>query len=273
MAPPASLARRMSTALWAELVCSPFRRIGDGQRPPRRCTPARNAAASLTSPATTSTSRRARQMRARSRPRMARRGSSSWRRTTPARPFGRRPTAARGSGSRCVSVNSHSGGMAPPNRACAERAHRKRSPLAVFRSSPAWTGERIADWSAPRSGLWSMATRSDVFSRHERRDGVVRSSAGRRVAGQSLERQRMGRKAVQPGHGRCSAQRSQANALAYGIQYSGSTKRRGIKRRVVAASWLKDKEPLASIRTGLISDGDCALRGSARAGLLGRAAG
>ena len=66
---PARAARRSSAPLCAELVTNPRTRSGPGQRPPRRCTPARSAAASLASPATTSTSRRARHSRARSRPR------------------------------------------------------------------------------------------------------------------------------------------------------------------------------------------------------------
>jgi hypothetical protein len=68
-------ARRSSTRVCAELVTKrPLSRIGPGQWPARRCSPAPNAAASLTSPATTRINLRARQIRARSRPRSARLG-------------------------------------------------------------------------------------------------------------------------------------------------------------------------------------------------------
>jgi len=107
---PARAARRKSAKRCAELVTRPLVRSGPGQRPPRKCTPARNLAASRTSPATTRTRRRTRQIRARSAPNRARSGSSSCRNTTPARPRGNRATAARGSGRRRVSVNSQSGG-------------------------------------------------------------------------------------------------------------------------------------------------------------------
>ncbi len=124
---PAQRARRRSAPLWAELVMNQERRrIVPGQRPPRRWTPARRAAASLTSPATTRTRRRARQIRAMSRPNAPRVGSSSWRRTTPARPIGRRATDFRGSGRRIVSVNNQSGGSLDPGRcdACAHASRR-----------------------------------------------------------------------------------------------------------------------------------------------------
>lgn len=110
-AAPARTARRSSIALCAELVTSRrYERIVPARRPARRWMPACSAAARDGSPATTSARRRARQMRARSRPSAARSAASSWRRTMPARPRGRRLAAWRGSGSRCGSVNSQSGG-------------------------------------------------------------------------------------------------------------------------------------------------------------------
>lgn len=126
-AAPARRARTRSPPSWAELVTSPHRgRSTPGQWPARRCTPARSAAASLTSPATTSKSRRARQSRARSTPSCARSAAASCRSTTPAKPFGRCATAGRGSGSRAASVNSQSGGSEGPClrrwRAAAARA-------------------------------------------------------------------------------------------------------------------------------------------------------
>jgi hypothetical protein len=110
-AAPARAARRSSGSEWPELVRNPRARIWPGHRPPRRCTPAPSARASRTSPATTSTNLRARQMRARSRPSLSRSGSTSCRSITPAWPRGSRATAWRGSGSRWSSVNSQSRGL------------------------------------------------------------------------------------------------------------------------------------------------------------------
>ena len=113
---PALAARRSSARSCAELVTMAARRRnakGLSRRPARRCTPAPSAAASRASPATTKASRRSRQIRARSRPSLTRSGAPSWRSTTPHSPFGNRATAARGSGNRAASVNSHSTGVQP----------------------------------------------------------------------------------------------------------------------------------------------------------------
>lgn len=130
-AAPLRAARRKSAGLCAELVTKPGwpwppmrgrpRRRTLGHRPPRRCMPARSAAASLTSPATTRVRRLDRQMRARARPIAARSGWSSCRRTTPARPRGKHAAARQGSGSRTVSVKSHSVGHARPARRAVAR--------------------------------------------------------------------------------------------------------------------------------------------------------
>lgn len=110
-AAPARTARRSSIALCAELVISRrYERIGPVRRPARRWMPACSVAARDGSPATTKARRRARQIHASSRPSTARATASSWRRTMPARPRGRRRAAGRGSGSRWGSVNSQSGG-------------------------------------------------------------------------------------------------------------------------------------------------------------------
>ncbi len=125
---PARRARRNWAASCAELVTGPRRgRTASGQRPARRWTPAPSAAASRVSPATTSTRRRARQIRHRSRPSATRPGSPSWRSTTPARPRGSRATAARGSGRRRSSVNSQSGGRPPRRRPARAQASRRLS--------------------------------------------------------------------------------------------------------------------------------------------------
>ena len=117
---PACAARCNSSRLCAELVtsaeCCNMRRRGakrPWRRPARRCTPAPSDAASRGSPAMTSASRRTRQILANSRPSMALPGTPSWRNTTPHSPFGSRDTAARGSGSRTASVNSHNTGIRP----------------------------------------------------------------------------------------------------------------------------------------------------------------
>jgi hypothetical protein len=66
-------------------------------------------------------------MRARSRPRAARSGSPSCRRTMPAKPRGKCLAAGRGSGRRRASVNSQSGGRRDLERAevaCAQARRR-----------------------------------------------------------------------------------------------------------------------------------------------------
>lgn len=138
---PARRARCSSIQSCAELVIKrPCVRIAFGQRPARRCTPAPRAAASRVSPATTSVRRRWRHMRARSRPSCARCGASSCRRTIPARPRGRRDAAGRGSGSRRVSVNSHSGGRRRGDLALAACAQESRLASTVSPASHARWG-------------------------------------------------------------------------------------------------------------------------------------
>ena len=153
MEAPARRARRRSTGPCAELVMRPWAcRSRPGQRPARRCTPARSAAASRTSPATTKARRRARQILASSRPSASRPGSPSWRRTTPASPRGSRAAAARGSGSRRASVNSQSKGRrAAPRRAAAARAQAaSRTSTAV---GPRWYRHGRTRPSHLRAGL------------------------------------------------------------------------------------------------------------------------
>ena len=110
---PARAARRNSTTPCAELVTSPPRGIPARRRPPRRCTPAPKAAANRQSPATTSISRRARQIARNRHPNSSRPGAASCRNTTPHSPRGSRATAAQGSGRRTASVNNHNGGTPP----------------------------------------------------------------------------------------------------------------------------------------------------------------
>ena len=78
--------------------------------PPRKCSPALSAAANRASPAMTSTSRRARHIRAACLARAARSGWESWRNTTPHNPTGSRLIMGSGSGVRCSSVKNQSGG-------------------------------------------------------------------------------------------------------------------------------------------------------------------
>jgi len=122
---PAAQAQRSSVAECAELVTSvprrrprvPGRHAGTGTpnaRPPRRCTPAPAAAASLASPATTRGMPKPRHCRATARASAARPGTPSWRNTTPHRSGGRPAMAARGSARRVASVNSQSTGMCGP---------------------------------------------------------------------------------------------------------------------------------------------------------------
>ena len=150
-AAPARRARTNSAPLCAELVTGPRRgRTTQGQRPARRCTPARRDAASLTSPATTSVRRRARHSRARSRPSATRSAAPSCRSTTPARPLGRRATAGRGSGSRSASVNSQSGGRSRRDGARRMPAPRRRAghPMTLLRlrSGPAIMRPRLGSF-------------------------------------------------------------------------------------------------------------------------------
>ena len=164
MVAPLRRARRRSARECAELVTIPPSRNGPGQRPPRKCTPAPNAAASRTSPATTSASPRIRQIRARSRPIATRLGCESCRNTTPEIPRGNRAAAGRGSGNRAVSVNSHStGGAVVPSRRAAARPH-ARSFISTGRSggrSGCHLGCRSKYPSPPRSmhPSWSGLTR------------------------------------------------------------------------------------------------------------------
>ncbi len=71
MSAPARRALTHCAWLCAEAVLRPFTRISPGQAPPRKCTPTRNMAASLASPATTSAIRRARHKRASALPSVA----------------------------------------------------------------------------------------------------------------------------------------------------------------------------------------------------------
>ncbi len=96
---PARRARTTSRALWAEDVTIP----GKGctpRRPPRKCSPARSAAASRASPATTKIRRRARQSAATRRASATRSAAPSCRNTTPHNPRGNRPITGSGSGRR-----------------------------------------------------------------------------------------------------------------------------------------------------------------------------
>ncbi len=126
---PVRAARRSCDRSCAELVAKAPRPRGAGPRPPRRCTPAPSDAASRRSPATTRASRRLRQILARSRPSRARSGAPSWRRTTPHSPRGNRATAARGSGSRAASVNSHNTGrpFCPGRKRCRDLTARAQA--------------------------------------------------------------------------------------------------------------------------------------------------
>ncbi len=127
---PARRPRRASAMLCAEAVRRGSQRGAvAAARPPRRCSPARSAAARRQSPATDSRIARARQARAIARPSARRPGASSCRNTTPHRRGGRRSITASGSGSRSASVNSHSGGTRRPSRPCralTRRAHPRR---------------------------------------------------------------------------------------------------------------------------------------------------
>ncbi len=117
---PRCRARTSSAAEWTEAV---FNVAGAG-RPfaRRRWVPACSSAARRQSPETVSASRLARQSAAIRRPSAARFGASSCRKTTPARPGGRRAIAGKGSGSRQESVNSHSTGWGGRVRALTARA-------------------------------------------------------------------------------------------------------------------------------------------------------
>jgi hypothetical protein len=95
---PARRARRSSATPCAELVSAGrLRGAPPGHRPPRRCSPARSAAANRQSPATDNPRPRARHSRARRSPRAARPDVPSWRSTTPHSPRGSRAAAASGS--------------------------------------------------------------------------------------------------------------------------------------------------------------------------------
>lgn len=122
---PARSARRSSAPSWADAVIQRPGGIGVCRRPPRRCGPQATCAARGVSPATVMARRRHRHIAATRAASAARPGMPSCRKTTPARPRGRRAIAGIGSGTRAASVNSHSGG-GRPGRA-ARRAHRINS--------------------------------------------------------------------------------------------------------------------------------------------------
>ena len=116
----AQRARITSARLWAELVRHRWPGRGSpGQRPSLKCTPARNRAANLVSPATVSGTRRVRQARATARANTARSAMPSSRNTTPHSPAGSCMMTLHGSGMRAASVKNHNTGTSEkPLRDC-----------------------------------------------------------------------------------------------------------------------------------------------------------
>lgn len=134
---PAALARRNVATPCAELVTGPHSPARPRtRRPSRKCTPAPTARANRASPATTNTLRRRRHIAAKSRASPARPGTPSSRSTTPHNPRGNPATAARGSPSRAISVNSHSTGNRAPPTAAPSRANRRLTARAQATSFP-----------------------------------------------------------------------------------------------------------------------------------------
>ena len=100
------------------------------------------------------TSRRARQIRANSRPSACRSAASSWRKTMPERPLGNRYAAGSGSGRRAVSVNSQSRGTLTGGPDLTLPVRTVRQPQAISLLSTALTRDMLGPTLFCPASFW-----------------------------------------------------------------------------------------------------------------------